>query len=91
MAFLGTTVAEPHIRSGALKAIGISTKTRSQLLPNVPTLAEQSLANYDFGGWIAVIAPAGRSAPVVARLNADVNAAIASPEVNMCATVQPSS
>ncbi|MDB5817092.1 MAG: hypothetical protein JWQ11_732, partial [Rhizobacter sp.] len=88
MAFIGSTIADPHIKAGSLKAIGISTVQHSQLMPNVPTLAEQGLPNYDLGGWIAVIAPAGLQPAVVDKLNADINAAVDSPEVKQWLTSQ---
>ena len=81
MAFTSTSVAAPHIKTGAIRPIAISTQSRSGLLPDVPTFAEQGLKNYDFGGWIAVIAPAGVPAPIVAKRYSEIKAALASPEV----------
>lgn len=80
MGFIGTTVANAHVKSGGLKAIGISTRQRSALMPQVPTLAEQGLSNYDLGGWIAAIAPAGVAPATLKQLNAGINAAIHTPE-----------
>jgi tripartite-type tricarboxylate transporter receptor subunit TctC len=88
MAFIGTTIADPHVKAGSLKAIGISTLQHSQLMPAVPTLAEQGLPNYDLGGWIAVIAPAGLPRGVADKLNADINAAVDTPEVRQWLTTQ---
>jgi tripartite-type tricarboxylate transporter receptor subunit TctC len=81
MAFTSTSVAAPHIKTGAIRPIAISTQSRSELLPDVPTFAEQGLKNYDFGGWIAVIAPAGVPAPIVAKRYSEIKVALASPEV----------
>jgi tripartite-type tricarboxylate transporter receptor subunit TctC len=81
MAFTSTSVAAPHIKAGAIRPIAISTQSRSGLLPDVPTFAEQGLRNYDFGGWIAVIAPAGVPAPIVAKRYSEIKVALASPEV----------
>ena len=81
MAFTSTSVAAPHIKTGAIRPIAISTQSRSGLLPDVPTFAEQGLRNYDFGGWIAVIAPAGVPAPIVAKRYSEIKVALASPEV----------
>ena len=81
MAFTSTSVAAPHIKTGAIRPIAISTQSRSGLLPDVPTFAEQGLKNYDFGGWIAVIAPAGVPAPIVAKRYSEIKVALASPEV----------
>lgn len=82
MAFIGTTVAEAHVKAGALKAIGISTKERSALMPQVPTIAEQGLANFDIGGWIAVVAPAGTPSAMLSSLNKSINSVVNSAETS---------
>jgi tripartite-type tricarboxylate transporter receptor subunit TctC len=71
MAVLGVTGVAPHIKAGRLHAIGITSKTRSALMPDVPTIAEQGLPNYDMEGWIALIAPAGLPKATVSKLYAD--------------------
>ena len=81
MVFLGIASAIGQIEAGKLRAIGVTTRQRSALLPNVPTLAEQGLANYNFDGWMALAGPAGLPRPVVDRLNAEVRATLALPEV----------
>ena len=81
MVFLGIASAAAQIEAGKLRAIGVTTKQRSLLLPNVPTLAEQGLANYNFDGWMALAGPAGLPRPVVDKLNAEVKATLALPEV----------
>ena len=57
MAFISVTAAAPHIKAGKLRALGLSTKQRSSVLPDVPTLAEAGLPNYSFDAWIALVAP----------------------------------
>lgn len=79
--FSGVAPVAGHISSGKLVAIGVSTKVRSSILPDVPTLAESGLPNYHFDGWLAMIAPAGTPKPVIDRLNAELNAALAVKEV----------
>ncbi len=81
MVFLGVASAAGHLETGRLRAIGVTTRQRSPLLPRVPTLAEQGLAQYNFDGWMALAGPAGLPRPVVDRLNAEVKAALALPEV----------
>lgn len=71
MAVLGVTGVAPHIKAGRLRAIGVTTKTRSPLIPDVPTIAEQGLPKYDMEGWIAMIAPAGLPKTTVSKLYAD--------------------
>ena len=74
------SVAE-HVRSGRLKAIGVTTRTRSSILPDVPTFAESGLPNYSFEGWLALIGPAGLPRPIVDRLHAAVTETLAQKEV----------
>ena len=81
LAVLGVTGVAQHIKAGKLRAIGVTTKTRSPILPDVPTLAEQGLPNYDMEGWIALIAPAGVPQQVVDKLYADVRNALQTREV----------
>ena len=81
MVFLGVASAAAQIDAGKLRAIGVTTRQRSPLMPNVPTLAEQGLANYNFDGWMALAGPAGLPKPVVDKLNAEMKAVLALPEV----------
>ncbi|WP_374221346.1 Bug family tripartite tricarboxylate transporter substrate binding protein [Variovorax sp. E3] len=73
--------ALPLIRSGKLRALAVTTKARSPALPEVPTVAETGLPNFEVTGWFGILAPAGTPPEVVARLNKDVNAALALPDV----------
>ena len=66
----------PHIRAGAIRPLALTGETRSFVLPEVPTMAEAGVPGVIVEGWWAVYAPAGTPAPVVARLNALVNAAL---------------
>ncbi len=69
------------VKDGKLAALGVSTKTRAEVLPDVPTIAEQGIAAYDMTLWFGLWAPAGTPSAVVHRLNAQVNAIVAQPEV----------
>ena len=62
------SVVLPHIRAGKLKVLGVTSKTRSPLLPNSPTVNE-SVKGYDFSTWGALVAPKGTSPTVVSKLN----------------------
>ena len=66
--------ALPHIQSGKLRALAVTSQSRSTALPDVPTAREQGLKNFDVIGWFGILAPAGTPQPVVARLNREVNA-----------------
>lgn len=74
------TTSLPQVKAGKLRALGISSPSRSTLVPDVPTIAE-SLPGYEFGYWNALYAPAGTPAPVVQRLNDLVRRAMAAPAV----------
>jgi len=69
------------VRDGKLVALGVSTKARAEVLPDVPPLAEQGLADYDMSLWFGMWAPAGTPPAVVQKLNAQVNAIVQMPEV----------
>jgi tripartite-type tricarboxylate transporter receptor subunit TctC len=73
--------AVPHVREGRLRAIAVSTRERSRLLPHVPTVHESGLPGYEVMGWNGLLAPAGTPQPVVQRLNDEVRAILAEPEV----------
>ncbi|HYC48053.1 MAG TPA: tripartite tricarboxylate transporter substrate binding protein [Burkholderiales bacterium] len=75
------TVAITHrqVAAGKLVALGVSTPKRSPLLPDVPPIAD-SVAGYTMSTWWGVIAPAGVPAPIARKLNAEINAVLATPE-----------
>jgi tripartite-type tricarboxylate transporter receptor subunit TctC len=81
MACLPALSVLPHVKAGKLKVIGSSMGRRSALLPDVPTLKEQGLADVDAGAWIGVVAPAGTPAPIVERIRREVVAVLKDPEV----------
>jgi tripartite-type tricarboxylate transporter receptor subunit TctC len=70
-----------HLKSGALRAIGVGGPARVPAAPDLPTIAEQGLPNYNMEGWFAVIAPARLPLEQVRRLHAGFSAAFAAPEV----------
>lgn len=71
----------PYIKSGKLRALGITSAKRSPLLPDVPTMAEAGLPGFEFTQWFGVVGPAGMSPSVVEKLNEAINAVIKSPEI----------
>lgn len=66
--FANLITAMPHIRSGKLRALGVGGRTRSPLLPDVPTIAEAGVPTYEVVNWWGVLAPAGTPEPIVAKL-----------------------
>lgn len=69
------------IKDGKLTALGVSTRTRAEVMPNVPTIAEQGLSAYNMTLWFGLWAPAGTPPAVVQKLNASVTTALQVPEV----------
>jgi tripartite-type tricarboxylate transporter receptor subunit TctC len=80
MGVVSVPVVQAHLKSGALRAIGVMGKQRVPTLPNVPTIAEQGFPDVDVGGWFAFIGPAKLPAEQVKRLHAAVVAAFSMPE-----------
>ncbi|MGE0630097.1 MAG: tripartite tricarboxylate transporter substrate binding protein [Lautropia sp.] len=68
--------AMPHIQGGKLRLLAVTSKVRSTIFPAVPTVAELAVPNFDVMGWFGVLAPAGTPAPVIDRLNKELNAAL---------------
>lgn len=79
--FDSITSAKPHIQSGKLRAIGLTTARRSSALPGVPTLAEAGLPGYEVSPWFAVFMPAATPKPIVARMNAALLDAMKQPDI----------
>jgi tripartite-type tricarboxylate transporter receptor subunit TctC len=77
---LGGSVA-PHLRAGKLRVIAVTEKRRTALLKDIPTMAELGYAGVEVDAWYGVLAPAGTPAPVIARLNKEINEVLAVPEV----------
>ena len=71
----------PHIKSGTLRALGVTFAHRFAGLPEVPTLAEAGVPGYEASAWNGVAAPARTPRAVIERLNKEINAAVAAPEV----------
>jgi tripartite-type tricarboxylate transporter receptor subunit TctC len=73
--------ALPHVNGGKAVALAISSAQRSPLLPNVPSVAEQGYAGFDYTLWVGLWGPAKMPPEVAAKINKDVNAALASPDL----------
>jgi len=79
--FAPAAAALPHVQSGRLRALAVTSAARLKALPDVPTMAEAGLKDFVVEQWQAVLAPAGTPAPIVERLNRDINAALRTPDV----------
>jgi tripartite-type tricarboxylate transporter receptor subunit TctC len=69
------------VKSGKMRALGVTGAKRSALVPQVPTIAESGLPGYEFEAWYALFAPAKTPRAIVAKLNAEVNRALQQPDV----------
>ena len=78
-----TAVAGAHqyVKSGKLVAIAVSSAKRSSSLPDVPTFIESGVAGFDVSSWVGILAPAQTPRPIIDRLNRELNAVLASPEI----------
>jgi len=76
------------IREGKLRALAVTSETRSDQLPNVPTVAETVAPGFGMGAWQGVVVPAGTPAPVIDKLNAEILRALKSPEMQKQLKVQ---
>jgi tripartite-type tricarboxylate transporter receptor subunit TctC len=73
--------ATPHIKAGSVRALAVSTAKRSPLFPDLPTLAEAGLANYDVTTWYGMLVPTGTPAPIRDRLYKEVGEILKSPDI----------
>jgi tripartite-type tricarboxylate transporter receptor subunit TctC len=80
MSFDTITPVLPQIKAGKLRALAVTTATRSKALPDVPTLDESGLKGFNLGTWFGVLAPAATPRDIVSRLNAEIVKIINSPE-----------
>lgn len=79
--FASVGLAAPNIKSGKLAGLGTTGAMRSAVLPDLPTLKEQGYSGLEFSSWFGIVAPARTPAEVLARLSADVQRAVKSPDV----------
>ncbi|MDM0116255.1 tripartite tricarboxylate transporter substrate binding protein [Variovorax sp. J22R133] len=73
--------AMSYVRSGKMRALAVTTAKRSSMLPEVPTVAELGFSGFEIDGWWGILAPAGLPAPVLKRLNEELNSALESAEM----------
>jgi tripartite-type tricarboxylate transporter receptor subunit TctC len=79
--FATTASAIPHIKSGRIKGIAVTTAKRSALLPDLPTISEAGLAGFDANNWYGLVVPAKTPREIIDRLNAEVTKILAMPDV----------
>jgi len=81
LVFIGIPAAAPHIKAGKLRALALVAPQRSSALPDVPTVAEAGLRDFEVTTWYGVLAPAGTPRSVISRLNAELVKIMHSPDL----------
>ena len=81
LVFIGIPAALPHIKAGKLRALALVAPQRSPALPEVPTVAEAGLKDFEVTTWYGIMTPAGTPRPIVSRLNAELVKIMHTPEV----------
>jgi tripartite-type tricarboxylate transporter receptor subunit TctC len=79
--FSTVAVARPHLQSGKIKGLGVTTARRSAALPNVPTISEAGLPGYEVSGWYGIVAPARTPRASIARVHSVVQSTTRQPDV----------
>jgi tripartite-type tricarboxylate transporter receptor subunit TctC len=79
--FSAVSIVQPHIRAGRMRALGVPGAARSPLLPEVPTMAEAGVPDFEWRTWASLMVPVGTAKPVVGRLNAELVKAVNAPDV----------
>lgn len=81
MYFSGITSMAPYIRNGRLRAIAVTTRIRSSLMPEIPTADESGLAGFEVSSWVGILAPARTPKPIVDRLYGEIAKIVNSPDI----------
>ena len=81
MMFSNASAAMPHVRSGKLRGLAVTSAARHEATPGLPTMAEAGVAGYEMETWLGLVAPAATPREVVATLNAEVQRAMTLPDV----------
>ena len=81
LVFTAVAGAQQHVKSGKLAAIAVSSAKRTSALPDVPTFIESGVPDFVVSSWVGILAPAKTPQPIVERLNRELNAVLATPEM----------
>jgi tripartite-type tricarboxylate transporter receptor subunit TctC len=84
----GITILLPHIRDGKLRALAVTSRERTSLAPDLPTMIEAGVPDYEVTTFNGIVAPAGTPAEIVAKVNADMRKVLALPEVKSALVAQ---
>jgi tripartite-type tricarboxylate transporter receptor subunit TctC len=80
MMFAAIPSAQPHVKAGKLRALGVASLQRSPAMPDVPTIAEQNLPGFEAVSWYSILAPAGTPKEIVERISGEIARMLAQPE-----------
>ena len=80
MMFAAIPSAQPHVKAGKLRALGVASLQRSSAMPDVPTVAEQNLPGFEAVSWYSILAPAGTPREIIERINGEIARMLAQPE-----------
>jgi tripartite-type tricarboxylate transporter receptor subunit TctC len=69
-----------HVQTGKLRGLAVTSSKRVEQIPNVPTVAESGLPGFEVVGWFGIFAPAGTPAPIIGRLNTEINRILKEPQ-----------
>jgi len=81
LTFGGLLATVPHVRAGRLRALGVGSRQRSAILPDVPAIAEAGVADYETVNWFGLLAPAGTPTAIIERLHREVSAVQELPDI----------
>ena len=81
LSFVAVPTGMPHLKAGRVRALGVTTSTRTDSLPDVPSIAEAGLPGFEATQWFGVLAPAATPRPIIDRLHKDVVAALRAPDI----------
>ncbi|MEB2401058.1 MAG: tripartite tricarboxylate transporter substrate binding protein [Alcaligenaceae bacterium] len=81
MMFSDIAAAQAQIKSGNLRALAVTSKDRSAIMPELPTVMESGVADFDLSGWNGLFAPAGTPKEIVEKLNSEITTIMKTPEV----------
>ena len=79
MMFDNLTSISPHVKSGKIRGLGVSSLKRSPIFPDLPTISEAGVPGYETNAWGGIVVPVGTSKAIVTKLNAEINKALQSP------------
>ena len=79
--FSDIATVQAQVKSGALRALAVTSRDRSALMPELPTFIESGIPDYDLSGWVALFAPAGTPLAIVNKLNAEITRILNMPDV----------